>query len=102
MWACKSIDFTKKHLNQVEPCFAFCIARFEEPLRRWVSSSILFAGSLDTVEDAPWNDKRCQKDQFEQFNHFEMKAHKSFIAGTGEMQFPDAIPREKKKPIRRG
>lgn len=95
----QSIDFYQKHLNQVSRSFAFCIARLEEPLRRWVSSSYLICRLLDTVEDAPWNDKRCQKDQFEQFNRFLNESPQELHSRNWQLQFPDAIPEGEKKLI---
>lgn len=64
---CKLIQ---DHLDSVSRSFAFCIARLDEPYRRWVGLSYLVLRILDTVEDTIWKDEKTQRLQFEKFQEF--------------------------------
>lgn len=65
-----SNGFYQNHLNKVSRSFAFCISRLDAPLRRYISSSYLICRILDTLEDAAWDTKSKQLENFEIFENF--------------------------------
>jgi phytoene/squalene synthetase len=57
-------------LDVVSRSFALCIPQLEAPLRDQVALAYLLLRVLDTVEDAPFADRRAQQRQFERLRAF--------------------------------
>ena len=66
----RSGDFYQRHLDAVSRSFALCIPQLDQPFRERVALSYLLLRVLDTVEDAPFADKRKQEEQFDTFRRF--------------------------------
>ncbi len=66
----RSGDFYQRHLDAVSRSFALCIPQLESPFRERVALSYLLLRVLDTVEDAPFQDRELQQRQFEAFRRF--------------------------------
>lgn len=62
--------FYQTRLDAVSRSFALCIPQLEPPFRDHVALAYLLMRVLDTVEDAPFADKRAQADQFERWRGF--------------------------------
>ena len=63
-------SFYQQRLDAVSRSFALCIPQLEAPFRDQVALSYLLLRVLDTVEDAPFEDKRVQEEQFERLRSF--------------------------------
>jgi phytoene/squalene synthetase len=66
----RSRDFYQRHLDAVSRSFALCIPQLDSPFRERVALSYLLLRVLDTVEDAPFQDRQLQQRQFETFRRF--------------------------------
>ena len=66
----RSGDFYQRHLDAVSRSFALCIPQLDSPFREGVALSYLLLRVLDTVEDAPFQDRQLQQRQFEAFRRF--------------------------------
>jgi phytoene/squalene synthetase len=66
----RSSDFYQRHLEAVSRSFALCIPQLDAPFRERVALSYLLLRVLDTVEDAPFADRRQQDRQFSLFRRF--------------------------------
>jgi phytoene/squalene synthetase len=66
----RSGEFYQRHLDAVSRSFALCIPQLDSPFRERVALSYLLLRVLDTVEDAPFADKRQQDKQFALFRRF--------------------------------
>lgn len=66
----RSGEFYQHHLDAVSRSFALCIPQLDQPFRERVALSYLLLRVLDTVEDAPFDDKRQQEKQFARFRRF--------------------------------
>ena len=62
--------FYQQRLDAVSRSFALCIPQLEPPFRDHVALAYLLMRVLDTVEDAPFTDKRAQAEQFERWRGF--------------------------------
>jgi len=62
--------FYQQRLDAVSRSFALCIPQLEPPFRDHVALAYLLMRVLDTVEDAPFADKRAQAEQFERWRGF--------------------------------
>ena len=60
-------SFYQRHLDAVSRSFAFCIPQLAEPFRGRVALAYLLFRVLDTVEDAPFEDRERQQALFELF-----------------------------------
>ena len=59
--------FYKNHLQRVSRSFSFCIEKLDDPFRNWVALSYLLCRVLDTIEDAPWENKSSQERAYRVF-----------------------------------
>jgi phytoene/squalene synthetase len=66
----RSREFYQRHLDAVSRSFALCIPQLDSPFRERVALSYLLLRVLDTVEDAPFQDRQLQQRQFETFRRF--------------------------------
>jgi phytoene/squalene synthetase len=66
----RPFDFYQAHLDAVSRSFAICIPQLSPPFREHVALSYLLLRVLDTVEDAPFEDRELQSRQFELFRRF--------------------------------
>ncbi|HEX4420537.1 MAG TPA: squalene/phytoene synthase family protein [Kofleriaceae bacterium] len=63
-------EFYQQRLDAVSRSFALCIPQLEPPFRDHVALAYLLMRVLDTVEDAPFDDKVAQAAQFERLRGF--------------------------------
>jgi phytoene/squalene synthetase len=63
-------EFYQQRLDAVSRSFALCIPQLAPPFRDHVALAYLLMRVLDTVEDAPFADKRAQAEQFERLRGF--------------------------------
>lgn len=80
--------FYSDHLERVSRSFSFCIAQLRSPQREWIALSYLLFRIADTIEDSTWP---SQKEQFKQFESFELALHSKSQANT-LTGWPDCFP----------
>jgi phytoene/squalene synthetase len=87
----RSGEFYQRHLDAVSRSFALCIPQLDQPFRERVALSYLLLRVLDTVEDAPFPDKRKQEEQFEAFRRFLREPPDRGQADAFRAAFPSAL-----------
>ncbi len=87
----RSGEFYQRHLDAVSRSFALCIPQLDPPFRERVALSYLLLRVLDTVEDAPFQDRQLQQRQFEAFRRFLRKPPARAQVDAFRASFPGQI-----------
>jgi phytoene/squalene synthetase len=87
----RSGEFYQRHLDAVSRSFALCIPQLDPPFRERVALSYLLLRVLDTVEDAPFQDRQLQQRQFETFRRFLRKPPARAQVDAFRASFPGQI-----------
>jgi phytoene/squalene synthetase len=66
----RTLEQYRGQLEAVSRSFAVCIPRLDPPFRDQVALAYLLFRVLDTVEDAPFDDRRLQQRQFDRLRSF--------------------------------
>lgn len=93
----RSPSFYQRLLDDVSRSFALCIPRLDPPFRDQVSLAYLLLRVLDTVEDAPFTDRRLHQLQFDRLRGFllAMPAEADLAAFVAAFP-PELVERERR------
>ena len=83
--------FYQRLLDEVSRSFAVCIPQLQTPLRDRVALAYLLLRVLDTVEDAPFDDRPLQQRQFERLRGFLRTMPTTREVETFVAEFPEGI-----------
>jgi phytoene/squalene synthetase len=83
--------FYQHQLDQVSRSFALCIPQLAPPFREQVALAYLLLRVLDTVEDAPFDDRNLQAAQFSRMRRFLVERPRASEIATFIRDFPAAI-----------
>jgi phytoene/squalene synthetase len=87
----RSPEFYQRHLDAVSRSFALCIPQLDPPFRDRVALSYLLLRVLDTVEDAPFPDRRVQQRLFTTFQKFLQKRPTADEVDAFRASFPAQV-----------